>query len=95
MERNHASAPRSKTERLAPSLPLESVRGTARPELPSVHDVCVNHRRAQVDMTEELLNRADIDATLEEMRGKRVPQRMARRRLGDSGLADGRRERPL
>ena len=44
---------------------LEPVGRTAHAELPAIYDMCVDHRRAQIDVAKELLNRADVDAALE------------------------------
>lgn len=46
-------------------------------------------------MTQEFLNRTDVVARLEQMRGTRVPQGMAGRPLGDTGLENGLAHGPL
>lgn len=51
----------------------------------------IDHRRAQIPVAEELLDRADVVAILHQMGRERVPERMAARRFGDAGPA----HRPL
>ena len=46
------------------------------------HDMRVDHRRADITMTEQLLHATNIRAGFQEMRGKAVPQGVAARRLG-------------
>src|SRR5262245_22096841 len=46
-------------------------------------------------MAEQLLDRANVVARLEEMRREAVAQRVRRRRLDDSGAAHGTLHRPL
>ena len=48
-----------------------------------VHDVRIDHRRRNIPVPEQFLNRPDIVARLQEMRGKRVAQCMAADRLDD------------
>lgn len=55
----------------------EVVRGTADGEGSAVEDMGVDHRGADVVVTEELLHGADVVAVFEEMRGERMPQRVA------------------
>ena len=47
-------------------------------------DVRVDHGGANVRMAQQFLNRADIAARLEKMRGKAMAKRMATRRLHDA-----------
>jgi hypothetical protein len=46
--------------------------------------MCVNHRRADILMTQEFLDRADIRSRLEQVSGKTVPQRMTANILHDT-----------
>jgi hypothetical protein len=47
--------------------------------------VGVDHRRADIAVTEQLLNGADIVTVLEHMRGEAVPQGVATRGLVNAG----------
>ena len=49
---------------------------------PPVEEVRVDHRRGDVPVTQKLLHRSDLVAVLEEVRGERVPERVAGTRLG-------------
>src|SRR6185312_5790134 len=62
---------------------LQSVRGTLHAQAAAIQDVCVNHRRSNVAVAEELLNRPDVGAGLEDVRGEGVPQRVTGRPLRD------------
>ena len=53
------------------------VGGAADGEGSAVEDMGVDHRGADVVVTEELLHGADVVAVFEEMRGERMPQRVA------------------
>ena len=48
----------------------------------------IDHRRFDIIMAQELLDRPDIVTTFEQMSGKRMPERMASSSLGQSGLRD-------
>jgi hypothetical protein len=58
-----------------------------------VEHVRIDHRRAHIAMTQELLDRTDIVARFEQVGRERVPQRVARRRpciaTGSRGVLDG------
>ena len=49
-----------------------------------VQDVGIDHRRLHVLMPEQFLNRADIIAIFQQVRGERVSQRVAAHRLGQA-----------
>ena len=53
----------------------------------TVQHVSVNHGRLYVSMSKQFLNRADIIAIFQEVRGERVSQRVAAHRLGQAGLS--------
>ena len=66
----------------------EAVHRTADAQAPTVQDVGVNHRRADIRVAEELLDGADVVAGFEEMGRERVAEGVT----GDSaGDADGER----
>ena len=45
-------------------------------ECPAIEDVQVDHRRGYVAVAEQLLNRADVVSGLQQVRRKRVPERI-------------------
>ena len=47
----------------------------------------VDHRRRHILVAEQFLHRADVVATCEQVRGKRMPQRMRRSRLDGARVA--------
>ncbi len=51
--------------------------------------MCVNHRRAYITVSQELLHRTDIGPALQELRRTDVPQRMHRGMLEDARLTQG------
>src|SRR5947199_4121060 len=55
----------------------------------------VDHGRAHIAMTQQLLHGPDIVTRLEELRGERMPQRVTCRALGDACRADRLSHRPL
>jgi hypothetical protein len=55
----------------------------------------VNHGRTNVAMAQQFLHGANVVAVGEEVRGKRMPKRVARDSFGESGLSDGGRHCPL
>ena len=85
-ERYFADASR----RELPTTRHPSIKGTADGKPSPIEDVCVDHRGCHVPVAEELLNGSDIVPRLEKMRGKRVPERVAARSLGESGREHGR-----
>src|SRR5215470_16872478 len=62
---------------------------------PAVEHVRVDHRRADVVVSQELLDGADVAPVLEQVRGERVPKRMGRRTLPKVRLANGLEYRSL
>ena len=50
----------------------------------------VDHGGADIGMTEQLLNRANIISVLQKVRRERVAERMTARRLGDARPQTGR-----
>src|SRR5439155_24470949 len=95
----------SRTTRLIPAPKPRSVRMSSRTEHPvggaldhawsPVQDVGVDLRRAHVAVAEQFLNRPDVVAVLEQVRGERVAERVATRGLGDAGPTDGVLDRAL
>ena len=67
----------------------EVVSGAADGEGSAVEDMGVDHRGADVVVTEELLHGADVVAVFEEMRGERMPQRVAGGPLVNACLTHG------
>ena len=65
----------------------ETVHGAVDPFPSSVQYVGIDHCRLHVLMPEQFLNRADIIAIFQEVRGERVSQRVAAHRLGQAGLS--------
>lgn len=61
----------------------EGVERTLDTEGPRVHDVRINHRRPNVVVSEELLNRSQVGTRLEEVGGEGVPERMTADRFLD------------
>ena len=58
-----------------------------------VQDMRVDHRRLNVLVAQHFLNRANVVASLDQMRGDRVPQCVRRYRLCDSCRSDLKRLR--
>ncbi len=73
----------------------QAVERAANPEAPTVQDMRVNHRRADVRMTQQLLNRSNIVTRLKEVGRKRVSKRVAPDTLRQTRLADRVRHGPL
>jgi hypothetical protein len=71
----------------------ETVHWTIDPLPTPVQHMCVYHHCLHIPMSEEFLNRADVIAIFQQVRGKRMPQRVAVDRLGQPyvtrGLLDG------
>jgi hypothetical protein len=57
--------------------------------------VSIKHLGADVPVAQQLLDGADFVAVLQQVGGERVPEGVARGRLGDSGAADASLHRPL
>ena len=55
----------------------------------------VNHRRADIPVPKELLNRPDVRPVLQQMRRKRMTERMAGRAFGDLRRGNGAAKRTL
>ena len=55
----------------------------------------VNHGGADIGMTQQFLHRADVVASLQQMGGEGMAQRVRRRRLVDAGLLRGQLEGTL
>src|SRR5215468_5646527 len=47
------------------------------------HDVCVDHRRVEVGVSEQLLHGANVVTVFQQVRRKAMPQRVTARRLGE------------
>ena len=65
------------------------VKRTPHAPAPSVQHVRVDHRRADVAVAEQLLDRPEVVAGLKQVRGTRVPERVAARRLREPGPEPG------
>lgn len=73
---------------LAPAPPAGSkhaIQGTSYPPSPTIQDVRVNHRCRHVPVAEQFLNRSDVVARIEKMRGERMAEGVACRGLRDPG----------
>jgi len=68
---------------------FKHVGGAADPSASSIEDMSINHRRADVRVTEQLLDCPDVVAVLQQVGGKGMPKRMTRGRLEDSRLESG------
>lgn len=55
---------------------LQRVRRAPHPETPAIQHVRVNHRCPDIGVPQELLNRPDVRARFQEVRGERVAKRM-------------------
>src|SRR5262245_62483204 len=62
---------------------------------PAVEHVRVDHRGADVVVSQELLDGTNVASVLEQVRGERVPKRMGRRTLPEVRLANGLEYRSL
>ena len=60
-----------------------------------VQDVGIDHGRTHVPVSEQLLNRSNVVAGLQQVRGKGVPERVACRRSGNAGRPHGVFDRSL
>ena len=65
---------------------MKSIEGARRAGDQVRGDMCIARRRRQVGMAEQRLNDANVDASLQEMGGETVPQRMRGDGLVDPGL---------
>ena len=66
--------------------PGEAIDGAFYPRAGAFEDVGVDHGRADIAVAEQFLNRADVDARLEEVGGERVAEAVAPGLLGDAGF---------
>ena len=55
---------------------LPPIKGALHPQPAPVEDVGIDHRRADVGVAEELLDRADVVPAFEQVCGERVPERI-------------------
>lgn len=68
---------------------VEAVHRAADAEWAAVQDVGVDHRRGDVLVAEQFLDRADVLAVLEEVGGEGMAQGVTGRSLAESGSQDG------
>ena len=68
---------------------------TPNTERAAVQYMRVYHRRRNIPVTQELLHGPDVRTALQQVRRERVPQRVARRPLGDAAPPHGDRHRTL
>lgn len=61
----------------------------------SIEHMRIDHRRADVFVPEQLLNRPDVVAILKQMGGKGMPEGVTTGRLGDPGCPHGLSDRSL
>src|SRR4030095_5069421 len=73
----------------------QPVSGASDPSGTPIEDVGVDHRGADVPVTQQLLDGTNVVAFLQEVRGKRVPEGMARGGLGNPRAPDRVLDRPL
>src|SRR5262249_33251549 len=74
---------------------VEQVQRAGQPGDASAGDVSVNHGRFQAVVAEKLLYRADVDATLHQMRGETVAKGVAMDEFVQAGSGGGPRHGPL
>lgn len=70
-----------------PSPQTATHRGADDAATTAVEDMRIDHRRRHIRVAEQLLHGTDIVASLEEMRGEGVTQRVRRGRLGQARVA--------
>jgi hypothetical protein len=75
--------------------PLQTIGRTPNAQGTPIQDVRVNHRRADIRMAEQFLNRSNIVAVLEQMRRKGVAERVAADPFRNPSPADRGRDRAL
>ena len=73
----------------------QTIGRTSHSQCTSIQDVRVDHRCADIGMAKELLDCANVVPVFEQMRGKRMPERMATDALRDSSLSRGHRHGTL
>jgi hypothetical protein len=67
----------------------ETVHWTIDPIPASVQHMCAYHRCPHIPMSEEFLNGADVITIFQQVRGERMPQRVAVDRLGQPYVSLG------
>ena len=65
----------------------QTIGRTSHSQCTSIEDVRIDHRCADIGMAKELLDCANVVPVFEQMRGKRMPERMATDALRDSSLS--------
>src|SRR5438034_11742707 len=78
-----------------PAADSQEIGRAPHPHSRPVQHVRVDHRRAHVAVTEQLLYRADVMPGLEQMRGEAVPPPLTARALGDAARTAPRGRRTL
>jgi hypothetical protein len=58
-------------------------------DAPAIEDMRIDHCRADIPVSQQFLDRTDVRARFEEVRGESVAERMRRGRLRDAGFAHG------
>ena len=76
MDGHRSFRPQVTDRRMVPRRNERSIRRALHSQRPAIQHVGVHHGRADILVTEQLLNGAYVVAVLQEMRGKTVPQRI-------------------
>src|SRR5882724_9770436 len=77
--------------RLTPKPPeLQQIAGAPNTSAAAIQHMGIDHRRVDILMPQKFLDSANIVASFEQVRGKRMPEGVAARRLGDPCLPYGR-----
>jgi hypothetical protein len=66
----------------------KSINGAANASRSTVEDMGIDHRRFDIIMAQEFLDRSDIVTAFEQVSGKGMPERMASSSLRQSRLRD-------
>ena len=74
---------------------LQLVRRALDTTTSAIQHVRVHHRRAHVGVAQQLLDRADVAARLEQVGRERVTKRVRAHALGEARRPRGHRDRPL
>ena len=69
------------------TLDVDEIGRTLDRDARTVHHMCVNHRRADILVPQQLLHGADVGAIVQKMRRKTMPQRMGNGILANSDAA--------
>jgi len=88
-------ARRACRDTLAAFEPLQVVERAFHTSATTIENVCVDHRRLHVVVPQQLLNRPDVAASHQQVRGEGMTQRMATGPLVDPRRHDRRPHRPL